>query len=228
MEFKKISIVIPVYNEKKTILDVIHKVEKLDFSPLKKEIIIVDDYSHDGSKEILRSLSSHKIFFHKINQGKGAALRTGFKHATGDVITIQDADMEYNPEDLVRLSKLIITGRSEVVYGSRFLKKHQARYQFYYLGNKLLSYVTGVLYAQKVTDMETCYKMFTRKAYKSIQLTANRFEIEPEITAKFIKAGYKINEIPIKYQCRAFEEGKKITWWDGVQALYYLFKFKFE
>jgi glycosyltransferase involved in cell wall biosynthesis len=223
----KLSIIIPVFNESKTILQVIDKINKVNLGNVKKEIIIVDDFSTDGTREILKKLKGYKIIFHEKNMGKGAALRTGFSNAGGNIILIQDADLEYEPNDYPKLIQPIIDGRTKVVFGSRFLKEHKARYKIFYLGNILLSFITRTLYSQRITDMETCYKVFKKEVLKGISFKAERFEIEPEITAKIIKKGYKILEVPVYYKCRDFKEGKKISWKDGVKAIYYLIKYRF-
>ncbi len=231
----KLSIIIPVYNEEKTLKKIINKLESVDFGALKTEIVLVDDCSNDGSREILKEIAKSKkyqVIFHKKNAGKGRALRTGFKYATGDLITIQDADLEYEPHDFKKLLKQILNGQTDVVYGSRFLGQSFLSNQkwavpSHYMGNKLLSLVTSILYFRWVTDMETCYKMFTRKAYESVCLHSQRFDFEPEITAKFIKNGFKIIEVPIRYYPRDFSEGKKICWKDGLKAIWYLIKYRF-
>lgn len=225
----KLSIIIPVYNEEKTILNVLDIVESVDIGDIQKEFIIVDDFSTDGTREILHHLqkAEFKIFFHNKNKGKGAALRTGFQHAAGDIIIIQDADLEYNPHEYQKLLQPILENKTKVVYGSRFLSKHQPRYTFYYWGNIFLSFLTTLLYKNKITDMETCYKVFTKEVLNSLNLRAKRFDFEPEITSKILKRGYGILEIPISYQCRKFSEGKKISWKDGVKAVYYLIKYRF-
>lgn len=225
----KLSVVIPVYNEEKTILQVLEQVGKADIGSLKKEIVIVDDFSTDSTREILQNLkdNSFKIFFHDRNQGKGAALRTGFKYATGDIIIIQDADMEYNPDEYKFLLQPILEGKTDVVYGSRFLTHHIPRYTLYYWGNIFLSHLTTFLYSAQVSDMETCYKVFRKEVLAGLNLKASRFDFEPEITAKILKKGHKILELPISYHCRAFSEGKKIGWRDGLKAIYYLLKYRF-
>jgi len=223
----KLSIIIPVYNEKETILKILEKIKNVRLGNIKKEIIIIDDFSKDGTRELLRKLRKYKIFFHEKNKGKGSAIRTGLKHSTGNLILIQDADLEYDPNDYPRLIKPILDGKTSVVYGSRFLIKRKARYKVYYLGNIILSWITRILYSRRITDMETCYKIFKKEVIKDINLKAKRFDFEPEITVKIIKKGYKIMEIPIWYKCRAFKEGKKITWKDGVKAIWYLLKYRF-
>lgn len=227
--YKKLSILIPVYNEESTIKEVLKRVQSVPTPPLKKEIIIVDDFSTDNTRETLKRMDGNnvKIFFHKKNMGKGSAIRTALKHATGDIIIIQDADLEYSPEEYPKLLKPILDKKTKVVYGSRFTKKHKAKYKLYYLGNLFLTFMTNLIFNSNITDMETCYKVFTKDIINKIKLRAKRFDLEPEITAKILKNRYKIIEVPISYQCRDIEEGKKITWKDGVLALYYLFKYRF-
>jgi len=222
----KLSIIIPVYNEAGTVLSLIEKVERSDIGDIQKELIIVDDFSKDGTRKLLEQVN-HKVIFHEKNKGKGAAVRTGLSHATGDIILIQDADLEYDPDEYSSILKPIIDKETQVVYGSRFLRKHKAKYQIYYLGNIFLSFVTRILYFRNITDMETCYKVFTKEVAQNLSLKAERFDLEPEITAKIIKKGYKIIEVPISYQCRDFKEGKKISWKDGVKAIWYLLKYRF-
>ena len=228
----KLSIIIPVYNEEKHILEVIGKVKKVKLNNIIKEIIVVDDFSTDSTKKILSELkdSSLKIFFHQKNHGKGAAIRTALKHATGDIILIQDADLEYNPKEYPKLLKPIIENKTKVVYGSRLetIKKDlKNMYKLHYIGNIFLTLMTNLLYGTKITDMETGYKVFRREVIKDMKLRAKRFDFEPEITAKILKKGYKIKEVPIDVVARKFNEGKKITWRDGVKALYYLIKYRF-
>ncbi|MBT4396913.1 glycosyltransferase family 2 protein [archaeon] len=229
----KLSIIIPIYNEKKTIISVLDAVNSVDLGDIEKEIILVDDYSTDGSRDILKDLESeYKVIYHKKNCGKGRALRSGFEHVTGDIIIIQDADLEYDPNDYVSLLDPILKGKTKVVYGSRFLGKRvklkREKYKLYYIGNQFLTFMTSVLYLRKITDMETCYKVFKREVIDEIKpnLKSQRFDFEPEITAKVIKRGYKIVEVPIWYKCRDFDEGKKITWKDGMKALWYLLKYR--
>ena len=228
----KLSIIIPAYNEEKTILKVISRVKNAKLGNIKKEVIVVDDFSTDGTKRVLSKLKNKgmKIFFHEKNQGKGAAIRTALKHATGDVILIQDADLEYDPKEYKKLIKPIIEGKAKVVYGSRFesiRKNLEKMYKLHYFGNLFLTVMTNILYGAKITDMETGYKVFRKEVIEGIKLRARRFDFEPEITAKILKKGYKIMEVPIDFMGRKFSEGKKITWKDGVKALYYLLKYRF-
>ena len=226
----KLSIIIPVYNEQKYFSKLLNKVEKVNLGKVKKEIIIIDDFSTDGTREQLKKLRKHKVLFHPQNRGKGAAIRTGLSKATGDIIVIQDADLEYDPNDFPKLLKPILEGRTQVVYGSRFKGKtfHQETLAIptHYLGNRFLSIVTTLLYGKWITDMETCYKMFTRKVLKRLHLKSQRFDFEPEITAKILKKGFRIIELPISFHPRNWQQGKKINWRDGVKALYYLLKFR--
>ena len=222
----KLSVIIPVYNEKDTLKEIIARVRAL---PLEKEVILVDDCSKDGSREILKTLNDPDIrtVFHEKNQGKGAALRTGFQYVTGDVVVVQDADLEYDPTELLKLIEPIRNGKADVVYGSRFSGRTEKMSFSHRLGNKVLTVATNILYGTKLTDMETCYKMVKAPIIRSLKLRANRFDFEPEITAKLLKSGKKILEIPISYNGRDWEEGKKITWKDGFAALWSLIKYRF-
>ena len=227
----KLSIIIPVYNEERTLKEIVGRVEKVNFGKTGVELIIIDDASTDDTQKIIESLKKKykniKSISHEKNQGKGAAIRTGLKLISGDVVVIQDGDLEYNPEDLKRLIKPILEGKTKVVYGSRLLGKISGfNIPSHYYGNKLLSLITQILYGRKVTDMETCYKMMTSEVMNDLNLESNNFDIEPEITTKILKKGYKFMEIPISYKCRSFEQGKKITWRDGIVAIYTLFKYR--
>ena len=226
----KLSIIMPAYNEEKTIQKMVERVEKLDLG-IDKEIVIVNDSSKDNTQKIINDLKRKyqniTSITHKTNKGKGAAIRTGLKNFTGDIMVIQDADLEYNPEDFQRMLQLILKGKTKVVYGSRMLGNITGfKIASHFYGNKFLSLITRILYGQKITDMETCYKMITKDLAKSLNLRANRFDIEPEITAKIIKKGHKIIEIPINYNARSFLEGKKIKWKDGITAILTLFKYR--
>ena len=230
----KLSIIMPVYNEKNTIMQILKKVDSVKLKSIKKELIIVDDFSTDGTIDILKKLKKYKIIFHEKNKGKGSAIRTGLKYATGDIITIQDADLEYDPNDYQKLLIPILENKAQVVYGSRFLNKtfklswrNKIHQWFYYLGNNVLTLATNIIYFSNITDMETCYKVFKKDVIKSLNLKAERFDIEPEITAKTLRKGYKIYEVPITFNPRSFKEGKKINWKDGLKALFVLIKLRF-
>ena len=224
----KISIVIPVYNEKDFIRKLIGRVEATNYN---KEIILVDDCSTDGSREIVsgyEDLEEFKVCYHEKNLGKGAALRTGFAQVTGDIIIVQDADLEYDPKDYPILLAPILDGRADVVYGSRFLGgTHRVLFFWHYLGNLFLTMLSNMFTNLNLTDMETCYKVFTKKVLDSLTLTCNRFGFEPEFTSKIAKQKFRIYEAPISYSGRDYSEGKKIGWKDGVAALWYIFKFRF-
>ncbi len=222
-----LSVVMPVYNERDTIEGMIARV--LAVPDLRIELIVVDDGSKDGTSDILRELQTRYPFklFHKPNGGKGSALRLGFKEVTGDLVVIQDADTEYSPEEFPELIELIVKGRADVVYGSRFLGRHRVFLFTHYLGNLFLTFLTNVLYNTMLTDMETCYKAMRIEVLRSFTLDSNGFGIEPEMTAKIFKRGYRVYEVPITYDGRGYEEGKKITWRDGVVALWVLLKYRF-
>ncbi len=222
----RLSIIIPVYNEKATVLEMLSRVEAL---PVEKEIVMVDDGSTDGTRELLAALTPGRavVVMHDKNQGKGAAIRSGLARASGDIIAIQDADLEYDPRDLLRLLRPIEDGKANVVYGSRFTGERKNMFFWHWVGNRFLTLMTDILFDTTLSDMETCYKMFKSEVIKGISLKSHRFEIEVEITAKILKKGYRIYEVPISYAGREFHEGKKITWKDGVVALWYLFKYRF-
>jgi dolichol-phosphate mannosyltransferase len=223
----KLSIIIPAYNECRSLPDLLKKVE--DVPGINKEIIIIDDKSSDGTREFLEKVKDrYKVIFHEKNQGKGAAIKTGIRHSTGDVVVIQDADLEYDPNDYHKLLQPFIEGKAKVVYGSRFIKKNmEIRYKLNWLATKLLNYIVLFLYFHHITDEPTCYKTFDAKLLKELDIKGNRFEWEPEITAKVLKKGIKIFEVPISYFPRSFKEGKKIGWKDGFQAIWTLIKYRF-
>jgi glycosyltransferase involved in cell wall biosynthesis len=216
----------PVYNERTTIEEIIRRVLAV---PLRTELIVVDDGSTDGSGEILDRLKTELDFtlLRQPNAGKGAALRRGFASVTGDIAVIQDADLEYSPEEFPQLIDLIVQGRADVVYGSRFLGRHRAFMFAHYLGNKFVTLATNILYNTMLTDMETCYKAMRIEVLRSMTLRSNGFGIEPEMTAKIFKRGYRVYEVPITYSGRGYTEGKKITWAAGFVALWVLFRYRF-
>lgn len=226
----KLSIIIPTYNERDTIREILRRVQEAPTAGLTKEIIVVDDGSTDGTRDILRALDPGEgvqVFYHAENRGKGAAIRTGLSHATGDIVLIQDADLEYDPRDYPALLQPILEGRAGVVYGSRFLGPRKAMFFWHMLGNKFLTLVTNVLYDSILSDMETGYKAFRADIIRGLPLRSRRFEFEPEITAKVLKRGHRIYEVPISYTGREYHEGKKITWRDGFSALWTLLKYRF-
>lgn len=226
----RLSIIIPCYNELRTIDEIINAVNAAPYPD--KEIIIVDDYSTDGTRdklkqEIENSGRVSKVFYHKVNQGKGAALRTGIQAATGDLVIIQDADMEYDPNEYHRLVEPILSNRADVVFGSRFSggDAHRVLYFWHRVGNGLLTLISNMFTNLNLTDMETCYKVFRREIIQSIKIEENRFGFEPEITAKVAKLNCRIFEVGISYYGRTYDEGKKIGWRDGVRALYCIIKY---
>ncbi len=231
MQIKKLSIVIPVYNEKNTILTLFDQVLAVDLGNILKEIIIVDDGSKDGTVEILNEIKQRHpeivLVIKNKNAGKGDTLRVGFSHSTGDYVIVQDADLEYDPNDYKKLIRALLEENVDAVYGSRFSGNYEHMSTLHYFGNKVLTLITNVLFGVLLTDMETCYKLIPGDFARKVQITSARFNFEPEITAKLLKAGLKIREVPISYSGRKFSEGKKITWRDGITALFTLIKFRF-
>jgi glycosyltransferase involved in cell wall biosynthesis len=230
LKINKVSVVIPVYNEERTIREIIERVRAVPMGAIEKDLIVVDDCSTDGTPAELEQLAREgviRLFRHKVNRGKGAACRTGIKQVQGDVVIIQDADLEYDPADYPHLLAPIQKDRSKVVYGSRFLGPHKAMYFWHTLGNKLLTLITNVLFDTTLTDMETCYKVFTADIARALRLKSNRWGFDPEITAKILKMGNRIYEVPISYTGREFWEGKKISWKDGFTVIRTLIKYRF-
>lgn len=232
----KLSVVVPVYNEVSFIDELLAKVLAAKVNGVEKEIIVVDDFSTDGTREKLSKLKAKdvRVVFHDANKGKGGAIKTGLKQATGGIVLFQDADLEYDPNDYERLVRPIIENRAGVVYGSRFVGKSlrvlgrgRLVLPMHFFGNKILTLLTNVLYGQRLTDMETGYKVFRREIIKNLKLDANRFDMEPEITARLLKKGVRIHEVPITYYARNFSEGKKITWKDGIRAAWCIVKYRF-
>lgn len=229
---QRISILIPVYNEVRFLVTLLERVEAVDFCGLTKEIILVDDGSTDGTRDLLKPYEEkpgYQVVYHPKNMGKGAALRTAIEIASGDILAIQDADLEYDPQDYPPLIQLILDNQADVVYGSRLSGAtiNDTFAGLHYFGNKLLTLATNVLYQTQITDMETCYKAFRAEVLKGVKIRANRFDFEPEITAKILKQKIRLLEAPISYKGRDFHEGKKITWRDGMVAVWTLLKYRF-
>ena len=231
---EKLSIVIPVYNEQATLAECVRRVLAVELS-LEKELVLIDDASTDNSAKVIQELCHEhgqaqiKVVTHQQNQGKGAALRSGFAEVTGDIVIIQDADLEYDPNDYHRLLKPILDGRADVVYGSRFVGSQEKRviYYWHYVGNKLLTTFSDMCTNLNLTDMETCYKVFRREVVDKLNIKCDRFGVEPEMTAKIARAGWRIYEVGISYSGRTYAEGKKITWKDGVKAILTIIRFRF-
>jgi glycosyltransferase involved in cell wall biosynthesis len=226
----KLSIIVPVYNEEKTIIDILKLINKMNYK-IPFEIVVVNDGSTDKTFELLlkskHQLKNIRIISYRKSRGKGYALREGIKNSKGDIIIFQDADLEYNPRQIPALIKPIINGECDVVYGSRFLGELKGMKPLYIFGNKILTFLTNLLFNSNLTDMETCYKAMRKAVLKRILLRGNGFEIEPEITAKILKRGYLIKEFPIAYVARKSGEGKKVRWKDGIKSLKFIFKIKF-
>lgn len=222
-----LSVIIPVFNEVKTLTEVINKVKKSSFV---KEIIIVDDGSTDGTTQLLKKLSPKnkiKLIFHKKNQGKGAAIKSGLKGASGNYVIVQDADLEYDPVDYEKLIKPIKEGKAEIVYGSRFTGEHRNMFFWHMFANKILTLITNILYDTTLSDMETCYKLIPTALLRQINLRSRAFDFEPEVTAKILKRGVRIYEVPISYAGREYSQGKKIAWQDGIWAFLTLLRYRF-
>jgi glycosyltransferase involved in cell wall biosynthesis len=225
----KLSVIIPVYNEKGTIEEIVSRVKNVE--GIDKEIIIVDDGSKDGTIDILKRMEQEqpdlKIIFKEKNGGKGDSLRIGLKQSTGDYVVVQDADLEYDPQEYKKLLRALSEEGVDVVYGSRFSGNYEDMSNLHYFGNKLLTLITNILFGIMLTDMETCYKVIPGDFARTVNIKSTRFDFEPEITAKILKAGLRIKEVPIAYKGRSFDEGKKITWKDGFSAVSTLFKYRF-
>jgi glycosyltransferase involved in cell wall biosynthesis len=230
----KLSIVIPVFNEAATLQEIVRRVLKVDAAP-SRELILVDDGSTDGTRALYEQIQAEhagqsiRVFLHDRNRGKGAALRTGFEHVTGDLVLIQDADLEYDPRDYPRLLAPILEGRADVVYGSRFVgsEAHRVLFFWHYVGNRLLTLLSNAFTNLNLTDMETCYKVFRADVLRRIRITSDRFEFEPEITAKIARHGFRVYEVGISYAGRDYSEGKKITWRDGIKAIAAIVRYRF-
>jgi glycosyltransferase involved in cell wall biosynthesis len=228
---RKLSVVVPVYNEARTIVRVLERIRAASIDGVDTEIIVVDDCSTDGTNNILKQLESSpdlRLLYHEVNRGKGAALRTGFAAATGDVVVIQDADLEYDPNEYGKLLQPILDNRADVVYGSRFAggECHRVLYFWHSIGNRLLTLMSNAFTNLNLTDMETCYKMFRRDVIQAIELREDRFGFEPEVTAKIAELGCRIYEVGITYDGRTYEEGKKIGWRDGIRAIWCILKYR--
>jgi glycosyltransferase involved in cell wall biosynthesis len=223
-----LSVIVPVFNERTTVAEVIRRIRAVSL-PVAVEVIVVDDGSSDGTDKVLSALgdSTVRVINHGVNRGKGAAIRTGLESVRGDLVLIQDADLEYDPADWTKLLEPILRGKANVVYGSRFTGERKNMMPLHWMGNRFLSLVTNILYSSTLSDMETCYKLFERKVLEGITIQSDKFDFEPEITAKVLRRGYRIYEVPISYAGREVEEGKKITWRDGFGALAALVKFRF-
>jgi glycosyltransferase involved in cell wall biosynthesis len=226
--YRTLSVIVPVFNERNTVAEIVRRMRRVDI-PLDLEILMVNDASWDGTADVLKALedSTVHVFNHPQNRGKGAAIRTALEHARGDLVLIQDADLEYDPDDWPRLLRPVLKGRAKVVYGSRFTGERRNMLVLHWVGNRFLSLVTNLLYNTTLSDMETCYKLFDREVLEGITIDAKGFEFEPEITAKVLRQGYRIYEVPISYAGREYHEGKKITWKDGFRALTTLLRYRF-
>lgn len=227
----KLSIVIPIYNEAEHLEEILRQINAVEIG-MEKELILVDDCSTDGTREILEKLQNSaentaKIFYHEINRGKGATLRTGFQHITGEITLIQDADLEYDPQDYPKLLEPILVNKADVVYGSRFMGGRQEGLLRSYLANRFLTFLSNLVNGTKLTDMETCYKVIKTDILKDISLCSDRFGFEPEITAKLAKRKCNIVDVPISYRGRDYHEGKTVSWKDGVAAIFHILRFRF-
>lgn len=228
----KLSVVIPCFNERTTLMKIIERVKAVPLNNIKKEIIVVDDCSTDGTTELLKNeieIMVDKVIYHNKNMGKGAALRTGFAYATGNYVIVQDADLEYDPSEFPILLQPLLDDKADVVFGSRFMggRPHRVLYFWHFAGNKLLTLLSNIVTNLNLTDMETCYKIFKREVIQSIKIEEDRFGFEPEIVSKVARMKYRVYEVGISYSGRTYEEGKKIGWKDGVRAIYSILKYGF-
>lgn len=229
-----LSIVMPVYNERQTLFEIIKRVLDAPIS-IDRELLLVDDFSRDGTRDLYKDLptafpgANIRVILHEVNQGKGAALRTGFRETNGDIVIVQDADLEYSPNDYPKLLKPILDGRADVVFGSRFVgsDEHRVLYFWHSVGNRFLTLLSNMMTDLNLTDMETCYKVFKGDIIRKINIKSDRFGVEPEVTAKVARMGCKVYEVGISYSGRSYEEGKKITWKDGFKAIYAIMRFAF-
>jgi glycosyltransferase involved in cell wall biosynthesis len=229
-KLRKLSIVVPVYNERNTLVEIVRRMRSVELPDgIEREIVVVDDGSTDGTRDVLKQLhdSTVRVIMHDTNRGKGAAVRTGVDVASGEYVLVQDADLEYDPEDWPRLLNPVLKGKARVVYGSRFTGERRNMLFTNWLGNRFLALTANVLYNTTLSDIETCYKLVDRQLFDQLDLRSQRFQIEPEMTAKILKLGVRIYEVPISYAGREFDEGKKITWRDGVEAFWTLVKYRF-
>ncbi len=228
IEYRTLSVIVPVFNERTTVAEIVRRVRAVDL-PLVVDVVVVDDGSSDGTDRVLAAIedSTVRVVTHEANQGKGAAIRTGLAHARGDLVLVQDADLEYDPDDWPRLLDPVLKNKASVVYGSRFTGERKNMMPLHWIGNRFLSLVTNLLYSSTLSDMETCYKLFDRRVLEGVTIVSDRFDFEPEITAKVLRRGYRIYEVPISYAGREADEGKKITWRDGLGALRALLRFRF-
>lgn len=228
MQYRSLSVIVPAFNERTTMAEIIRRLRAAPI-PLELEVLVVDDASSDGTDQVLGAITDSTVRFvrHQHNQGKGAAIRTGLAQAKGDLVLIQDADLEYDPDDIPALLDPILKHKAAVVYGSRFTGSRKNMLPIHWVGNRFLSLVTNLLYATTLSDMETCYKLFDRRVLDGMTIVSSRFDFEPEITAKVLRRGYRIYEVPISYAGREMDEGKKITWRDGFAALRALMRFRF-
>jgi glycosyltransferase involved in cell wall biosynthesis len=228
--FRSLSVIVPVFNERNTVAEIVRRMRAVTLpADLSLEVVVVDDGSSDGTDKVLGALedSTVRVITHRSNSGKGAAIRTGLESVRGDLVLVQDADLEYDPDDWPRLLDPILKGKAQVVYGSRFTGERKNMFPSHWLGNRLLTLTTNVLYRSTLSDMETCYKLFDRRVLSGITIQSERFDFEPEITAKVLRRGYRIYEVPISYAGREISEGKKISWRDGFGAIVALVRYRF-